>query len=178
MIRPIRYISVLCLLLLSSVYCRAEIEAIAHNFQELSGGNITFNTPSNTVGTTTDGIVYTCSSGAAFSASTNSGNQIAIFLEASGAQVVTTQIANLDSVRIYYAPTATKSMTVSVSRDGSAWNDLVITQPTYGIKAAKIPSPNDYYVRIKRSSDNVYIKEIRFYYIDLSGCPSCFLYKP
>ena len=163
---------------LSPVFCRAESVSITHDFQTLAGqSKITINSPTNTIATTAE-VTYTCSGGANFYSDANSFNKIAVFLDASGEQVTTTQIANLDSMLIYYYPTAEKGINVSYSTDSISWKAATVVRYANGVKTIKFPAVNDYYVRISRkSSDNVYVWQIKYYYIDLSDCPNCFIYK-
>ena len=163
-------------LVLSSAICRAETRSFTHNFNTMAGnGGIAFNTPTNTIGKT-DEVTYTCGNGALFSYDvTQTNNQIAIFLDAAGEEVVTSSIQNLDSVRIYFAPDTKKNITVSIKEGDGEWMSVTI-QKGNGVNAVKMPRVGDYQIRIQQS-DNVYIKEIQYYYIDLSDCPNCFIYK-
>ena len=165
-------------LVLSSAICRAETRTITHNFQSMyDSGTLTVNTPTNTIGTTAE-TTYTCSGGAEFWKTDASGNELAIFLNASGRQVVTTAIQNLDSLRIYYAPISKQNITVSIREEGGVWTDVTVVKKENGMSTVKMPSVGNYQIRIQRS-DNVYIKEIRYIlYFDLSGCPNCFIYTP
>lgn len=172
----VRYLTI-CFFTLSSALCGAESRKVVQNFQTLTtGGGISYS-PSNTVGTT-DFVTYTCSGGAKFNSDSPSAYQIAIFLDASGRKVETSRIENLDSLRIVYAPEATRDMTISISQDGSAWTEVPTRKWASGLTTAKMPRAGDYYVRIARKSAHIYIKEIEYICIDLSGCPNCFLYKP
>ena len=173
----LRY-TLLCLFALSSALCGAKVTCVPQNFQSLSTSKkIKFNSPTNTIGTT-DFVTYTCSGDARFSADeTKTDWKVAIFLEQSGAQVTTTQIQNLDSLWISYVPNANKAITVKISTDSVSWEDVEAVHKINGAKHVKMPRVGDYYVRIIRS-DNVYITQIDFTCLDLSGCPNCFLYKP
>ena len=134
-------------------------------------------TNSDKIGTT-DFVTYTCSGDAKFSMDgTKTDWNVAIFLDKSGAQVTTTQIQNLDSLWICYAPVANKAITVKISTDSVSWEEVEAVHKINGAKHVKMPRVGDYYVRIIRS-DDVYIKQIDYICIDLSGCPNCFLYKP
>lgn len=172
----------LCLFTLSSAYCRAERRTVEQNFQALTGNGIEYKS-SNTIGET-DFVTYTCSGGAKFNAdAVKTDSKIAIFLESAGSQVTTTKIENLDSLRIkyYYSsmPDPYRDITVSISTDGSEWNEIPVVHQTNGLKTVKMPRAGDYYVRIAfKSSYKVYIFQIDYIYIDLSECPNCFLYKP
>ena len=174
----VRYLTI-CFFTLSSAFCGAESRKVVQNFHDMFYGNpqTLKVSDSNRTGET-DFVTYTCSGGADFYADSNSGNKLAIFLNAYGEKVETTQIENLDSLRIYYAPTSKIEMTISISRDGSAWTEVPAKQVLAGITSVKMPRAGDYYVRIARKSAHIYIKEIEYICIDLSGCPNCFLYKP
>lgn len=176
----VRY-TIICLFTLSSALCGAESRTVpGQDFAALvKEKQMTLNPPANTIGVT-DFVTYTCSGGAEFTADENTSYKIAILLNASGEQVQTTQITNLDSLRISYAPAVSnKDMTVSISTDGSVWQEVAIQHKASGLKTVKMPRVGDYYVRIARKgSDNVYIIQIDYIYIDLSGCPNCFIYKP
>lgn len=176
----VRY-TIICLFTLSSALCGAESRTVSQNFDDMFKASPKTLTVTDSYHTgTTDFVTYTCTGGAEFFNNTNSGNKLAIFLDASGEQVQTTQVTNLDSLRIRYAPAViSQEMTVSISTDGSAWQEVAIQHKASGLKTVKMPRVGDYYVRIARKgSYNVYITEIGYIYIDLSGCPNCFIYKP
>ena len=176
----IRYI-LICLFSLSPIISGAETRTIRHDFDAMFNAS-----PKKLeieslfqIGTSTqDGIVYTCSGGAEFSANATTEYKTAIFLENSGEKVETSKIQNLDSLRIVYSPSAKRAMTVSISTDGSEWHNIATRQVSSSLTTVKMPRAGDYYVRIAYSSDKVYIKQIDYIYVDLSGCPNCFLYKP
>ena len=138
-------------------------------------------TNSNHTGTT-DFVTYTCSNGAIFSADYyKTGSRITIFMETTDAQVVTSQVRNLEDLVIRYLPAeVSKQVVVAISKDGSVWEDVEVEDGVGGIKYVHFPCAGDYYVKIQRknSTGNVYLTEIRYTYIDLSGCPNCFIYKP
>lgn len=125
-------------------------------------------------------MTYTCSSGGEFlSDISKTASNLSIFLEKSNAQVVTSPILNLDSIRIHYYPSANKDMYVAISSDSLSWSNVSVSHESNGIKTVKLPTKGDYYVRIKRkSSDNVYVWKIEYFYIDSSGCPNCRVYVP
>ena len=147
---------------LSPLLLRAE--TIVHNFQDMSAASqISFT--GNTVGTT-DLVTYTCSGGAAlFSAhATKTGGKMAIFIENSGAQVVTTPaISDLDSLRISYRPLEDRTILVAISDDGgSSWTNVSVDAPINGVRQVKLPAKGDYCVRIKRDKKDFYIMEIKY----------------
>ena len=176
----IRYI-MFCLFTLSSALCRAENVSVEHDF------NAMYNavprqlsvTNSNHTGTT-DFCTYTCSGGAEFLSNiTKTGGLLAIFLETNSYHFVTTsKIQNIDSLRIEYRPDeAKKRMTISISEDSISWTNMTVKDGVGGVKTIKMPRAGDYFVRFTRK-DDVYITKIKYIYVDLSGCPNCFLYKP
>ena len=70
-------------------------------------------------------------------------------------------------------------MYVAISSDSLSWSNVSVSHESNGIKTVKLPTKGDYYVRIKRkSSDNVYVWKIEYFYIDSSGCPNCRVYVP
>lgn len=175
----VRY-TIICLFTLSSALCGAESRTVpGQDFAALVlSGSMTLNKPANTVGKT-DFVTYTCSGGAEFTADKNTSYKTAILLDASGEQVETTRVTNLDSLRIFYAADAFKNMTVSIKEGEGTWIEVPVVQKQKGLSTVKMPRVGDYYVRIARKgTDNVYITEISYIYIDLSGCPNCFIYKP
>lgn len=181
-IRSILISFTVLLFTLSPAPCRAE-SPVTHNFHTLATtSGMTLNPPSNTIGVT-DFVTYTCSSGAKFwNDKVKTDYKIAIFLEESESQVVTTLIQNLDSMVIYYSSSSTqKRLSVAISPNGlDSWVDLEVNQIKGSeAKSVKLPSAGDYCVCIKRNSDNMYIKQIDYYCVDpLSGCPNCFIYRP
>lgn len=181
----IRYI-LICLFSLSPIISGAETRTIRHDFDAMfwaSPKKLEIESPFQIGTSTEDGIVYTCSGEAQFlTDSKKTDNKIAIFIENSGDKVEISQIANLDSLRINYAPAkspkTTLDVTVSISTDGDVWKPIPTKHVNNGLRTVKMPRAGDYYVRIAYSSDKVYIKQIDYIYVDLSGCPNCFLYKP
>lgn len=175
---------ILSLLLLSSATCGAGTSSVVQNFNTMynaSPKQLTV-TNSNQTGTT-DFVTYTCSSGAEFfKEAATTGNNLAIYIEANAEQVVTTQIAGLDSLTIrYYYPSGqgTNDMTVSYSTTGSApWTSVATKYISAGVRSVKLPATGDYYIKINgKSSKKVYIYELEYTYI-LSNCPNCFIYQP
>ena len=174
----IRYV-LICLFSLSPIISGAETRTIPHDFDAMFNASPKKLKVENTNQTgITDLVTYTCSGGAEFSASETTEYKTAIFLENSGEKVETSKIQNLDSLRIVYSPYAKRAMTVSISTDGSEWHDIATRQVSSSLTTVKMPRAGDYYVRIAYSSDKVYIKQIDYIYVDLSGCPGCFIYKP
>lgn len=183
--RSILLCSIALLLTLSPAPCRAVSPTFVHNFHEMfyedKPATLTV-TNSNQTGTVTrDKITYTCSGGALFSADyKKTSSKLTIYLETSSAHfVTTTQIQNLDSLWIDYAPYDLLDITVKISTDSSSWSDVsAISKIPKGPKHVKMPSVGDYYVRIMYSDKNVYIRQINYTCLDLSACPNCFIYRP
>lgn len=166
-------------LVLSSALCGADTRVITHNFQGLFSASPKelVVTNENHTGTIGD-FVYTCSNGAEFKKESPTASQLAVYLDKSNAQVTTTQITNLDSLHFQFAPTSYLDFYVDISTDGISWTNVPVLQKLAGVNAVKLPSAGDYYVRIRRAATDVYIKQIKYIYIDLSDCPNCFIYKP
>ena len=152
---------IVCLILLSPARSRAE--EYVHNFHSMYGTTLSV-TNGNKTGTT-DLVTYTCSGGSAqFLADiSKSGGNIAIFMEGSGAQVVTSPVIDeLDSLRISYLPDLSRTVQVSISTDGSSWTDVDVLSPVSGVKQVKLPAKGPYQVRIKRYDKDFYITEIKY----------------
>lgn len=181
----IRYI-LICLFSLSPIISGAETGTIPHDFDAM------FNaspkklevTNSNKTGTSTeDGIVYTCTGSKAeiFLDLFNpeGSKKMAINLKESGNFVTTTVVSSLQSVVISCGSQKEKSyIKVYISTDGINWREP--DNISYSTYITATFAAGDYYVKIlnSASSNNVSIFEIRYTYIDLSGCPNCFIYKP
>lgn len=134
-----------------------------HNFQDMYGSTLTVSKDNKTG--TTDLVTYTCSGGSAkfYADASKSSSQIAIFMEGSGAQVVTSPVIDaLDSIRISYLPAEYKTVLVSISTDGSSWTDVDVINTASGVKNVKLPNSGPYQVRIKRDDANFYIREIEY----------------
>lgn len=130
----------------------------------------------------TDFCIYTCSNNAQFSADYElTAANLAIFLEETNAQVETTVISGLDSLVIHYYPTnAAKEMYVYIKEEGGEWQSATVVGKSKGVSTVKLPNAGDYQVRIRRKnvSNKVYVWKIEYFYVDLSDCPNCFLYRP
>ena len=172
-----------CFLILSPAPCRAVSPTYSHDFNAMWNDK-TLEVVNHTGTSTADDIVYTCSSGAQFFLSSDTDLELAIFLVASGAQVVISKIQNLDSISITFTPSYSKSypdvFTFEILEDGdSEWKTVTTTYQTTTLRTLKLPKVGDYSLRITKRSTNVYIKEIDYTCLDpLSGCPNCFIYKP
>ena len=146
-----------------TVSVMADKVAVAQNFQTMAvAGDIVF-TPNNHVGAT-DFVTYTCSgstgSGYAHEFTSYNGN-ISIYLKGTNSQVVTSKIADLDSLNILYLPADSRTMTVEASTDNVNWKRLDVKNDVNGKKTVKMLVRGDYYIRIKRNSD-IYITQITY----------------
>ena len=152
---------IVCLILLSPALSRAE--EYVHTFQDMYGSTLTVSKDNKTG--TTDVVTYTCSGGSAkfYADASNSNRQIAIFMEGSGAQVVTSPVIDaLDSIHITYLPAAYRSVLVSISTDGLSWTDVEVKSPSGGVKHVQLPEKGPYQVRIKRDNANFYVTQIKY----------------
>lgn len=175
-----RYI-ILCLFTLSSAFGRAE--SVGHEFDAMWRKNPQELVISNSNHTgTTDFCTYTCGNDALFSAQYElTASNLAVFLEETNAQVETTVISGLDSLVIHYYPTnAAKEMYVYIKEEGGEWQSATVEGKSKGVSTVKLPNAGDYQVRIRRknASNKVYVWKLEYFYVDLSGCPNCFLYRP
>ena len=141
-------------------------------------------TNSNKTGTSTeDGIVYTCTGSKAeifldlFNP--DGRKKIAINLEEYGNYVTTTAVSNLQRLEISCnSQKENTNIKVLISTDGINWRDP--DNIDYSSVITATFAAGDYYVKIlnNASINKVSILKIDYIYIDLSGCPGCFIYKP
>lgn len=158
--------------LLSAVCVYAENRTVVENFNTLhnNGGlDVTGN-----VGTTAF-ATYTCSGGnARFVSNYDTGFTFCIFLEKSGAKVVTSEIEGLDSLAISYYPEDDYVdfyvYTSPTGEDGS-WTFQTVQYISKGKSAVKLSEQGNCYVKIVRRT-NIYIREIEYY---MERC-ACFPY--
>ena len=174
----IRY-TLLCLFALSSALCGAEVTCWSQNLHKMYNASPRTLKVEGSVGTT-DSVTYTCSGGAKFSYYGGTPGELAIYLDATSAQVTTTRIQNLDHIIVTYLPASDANPPkVAISTNGvDGWIDLTPVRISTTSKEYNVPSVGDYYVRIKRNGADRYIKVLEYCCLDLSGCPNCFLYKP
>lgn len=140
----------------------AYAEVITHNFKSMAEvpATIAF-TNSNKTGTTTDGMVYTCSGGAAaFDAYTLTPYPICIKLKNSGAKATTTRVADLDSLDIQRYPV--EDFKVEYSADSISWTTVEFSRAVGNAVEVKLPAKGDYYIRFSRKSNDVYLSQIKF----------------
>ena len=175
----LRY-TLLCLFALSSALCGAKVTCWSQNLHKMYNASPKTLEVKGSVGTT-DSVTYTCSGGAKFSYYGGTPGELAIYLDATSAQVVTTLIKNLTQIIVtYLLDSGTNPPKVAISTNGvDGWINLSPQPYTPTAKIYAMPSVGDYYVRIKRNgTTNTYIKVLEYCCLDLSGCPNCFLYKP
>ncbi len=164
-----RYLSVLCLFILSSVIGRAEDLVTTENFHAMYiAGTLETESP-YTVGVT-DFVTYTCTG-------TNAkiwmyDTQICICLPKNGSTVTTSLISNFKHLQFNYYPTTenyltppSTTMRISISEDGSSWTE--ITSSATGIKGVvnvDMPTPGSYYLKIQNTNGTYpfYISQIQY----------------
>ena len=178
--RHLARITLSLFIILSPALCRAENDTITHDFNALVSATSMTLTKTNTVGTVSDGIVYTCSNSAKFWAGTI-GNTlpISINLPSSGSQVVTTKIDNLKAIiGSYYPVDDLSNIAIQLSTDGSTWDAALAGVSCKG-GALHVEFPKgDYWVKISSTSGsyNVSLKTLQFV-IETEFC-NCFIYTP
>lgn len=178
----IRYI-LICLFSLSPIISGAETRTITHDFDKMYYEDKTLNVTNFNKTGTTDLVTYTCTGSKAeifldlFNP--DGRKKIAINLEEYGNYVTTTAVTNLQRVEISCNSQKEKSfIKVLISTDGINWRDP--DNIDYSSMITATFAAGDYYVKIlnNASRNKVSILEIDYIYIDLSGCPGCFIYKP
>ena len=178
-----RFISVFSLVLLSSVFCRAEKTPVYHHFSTMvSQGKVTINSPTNTQART-ELCTYTCTSGAVFGFDYFSGDgnkKISINYSAVDQVMTTTAIDSLAGLVIYYyyqnKPSAkVPDIELRLSRDSVRWSaPIEASNDGNGtINASFVPGR--YYVRLTSKNGNrASVFAIRY---SFGGC-NCFLHIP
>ena len=157
--------AILCLITLGTNILRAE--GFTHNFQSMFDAvpkTLTV-TGSNKVGSTQQ-ATYTCSGGTAKFYLYSS--ILSVCLEGSGAQVTTSAISDLDSLRIMYMPVEYLDFKVYTSTDSVSWTEQTVKHDINGIKTVKLPSQGECFVRFVRQGTNCYLRQIE--YITRSSC--------
>ena len=178
----IRFISVLSLFLLSSVFCRAEKTPVYEEFSSLGSGGMKLS-ETNHVGKTAT-CIYKCTSDAVFGLDLfNSLGSQKISINFSGAdQVMTTSaIDSLAGINLYYyyktSPLQVPHINVQLSRDSVHWTEPIECDGMYTTNGRVEASfvPGRYYVRLTNANSNkASIYAVRF---SFGGC-NCFLYIP
>ena len=173
------------LIVLSSVFCRAEDSIHTQSINSMfSAGTLVIPKPYK-VGTTAF-VTYTISGSDDAKFWTYGGTDIAICLPKNGDFVTTTKITNLERVWFTYSPSAdylydvfpaTPTMQILVSNDSTEWSNIA-SGATHSSSSADVllPSAGDYYVRIKNtgSSKPIYIRVMNY---TTQHC-NCFRYQP
>lgn len=140
---------------LSSALCRAESDAITHNFNEMvSKSELTFpNRPSSYAVGETDLVTYTGSAGGTFNL--DGSSRFIISLPNNGVMQTSPAIADLTRVTFYHnkgsAPTGVK---VYISTDNSNWTEIS-SSATYGSSSidAPVPVKGNYYVKLTNTGN-------------------------
>ncbi len=178
----IRYI-LICLFSLSPIISGAETGTIPHDFNKMYYEDKTLNVINSNKTGITDLVTYTCTGSKAeifldlFNL--DGRKKIAINLEEYGNYVTTTAVSNLQRLEISCnSQKENTNIKVLISTDGINWRDP--DNIDYGSVITATFAAGDYYVKIlnNASGNKVSILKIDYIYIDLSGCPNCFLYKP
>lgn len=139
---------------LSSALCRAESDAITHNFNEMaSAGTLNFpDRPSSYAVGETDLVTYTGSAGGTFNL--DGSSRFIISLPNNGVMQTSPAIADLTRVTFFHnkgsAPTGVK---VYISTDNSNWTEIS-SSATYGSSSidAPMPTKGNYYIKLVNKS--------------------------
>ena len=176
---------ILALLVLSSVFCRAEDTICTQEINTMVGkGTLVFES-GNKVGKT-DLVTYTCrGSGATFGNA--GGGIVALMLPNNGDSVVTSRITNLKQVQIRYTDNKSgtpdylsgivPTMQIKVSEDSLVWTNLTSSAThSAGIATVLLPDPGDYYISVRNtgSSKPIYIRTFEY---TIQRC-NCYQYHP
>ena len=170
--------------LILAILSTASAHAFTHDFQTMRTPpeTLTFNAPSSTIGTSSDGIVYTCGGSARFWTDHVSGTKISINLLNSNDYVtISPAVEKLVEVSIRYQPYERNytNIKVYVSRDGSSWGSALsgtsINYTNNGYILVHLPK-NAYYLKIVNDdgSKDVSITSIVYTQTDCN----CFEYVP
>ena len=173
---------ILVLLVLSSVICRAEDSICVHDIDSIFKNKILVTVDSYKVGIT-DFVTYTITGGSNAKFWTH-GLYICICLPDRNDLVTTSKITNLKRVNFTYVPVDKDylagdfpTMQILVSEDSIDWTDLS-SSAVHGRASAEVllPSPGDYYLRIKNtgSSKPIYIRVMNY---TTQHC-NCYQYQP
>lgn len=162
--KTIQYIVFVLAVILSTNLSHAE--SIIQNFNTLydsGNGPLTLSADSKT-GTTPE-VTYTCSGGAAkfWADGTKTSGRVCIFMENSGAQVVTTAVNDLDSLVISYYPSSVVDFYIYTSPDGNEPWTLQTQSRISGSSSVKMAVPGSYYIKVARQSTNFYIWKMEYW---------------
>ena len=167
MSRRLRYVSLIGLCLLCSLYGRAERDTIQHAFTAMNTSPRTIEFyEGNTIGVTPL-LTYHCSNGADFGLDKVYNAQISIRLEKKNSTVTTTPaVEELRGFWLKYVPLQQRTdIIVQVSRDSITWTPITGADRTnnYGEIRAKLPKGTYYIQVINPDSKNaISIYEFRY----------------
>lgn len=169
--------------LILAILSTASAHAFTHDFQAMREANpqtLTFT--GSTIGTASDGFVYTCGESAVFGPDHQSGSLMSVKLLNSDDYVtISPAVENLVEVTIRYIPYERNYTNIKVytSRDGSSWSSALsgssIDYTNLGYIVVTLPK-NAYYLKIANSngSKDVSIRSITYTQTDCN----CFPYVP
>ena len=176
---------ILVLLVLSSVICRAEDSIWVHDIDSMYRKGTLVTADSYYKVGITDFVTYTITGGSnARFWMQDSYTYICICLPGKNDLVTTSKITNLKRVNFTYGPVdqdylagVYPTMQIMVSQDSIDWTDLS-SIAVHGKASAEVllPSPGDYYLRIKNtgSSKPIYIRTFEY---KTQHC-NCYQYQP
>lgn len=170
-------ISVLVLISLISVVCRAERVSKEHYFHGMSQpSELVFSDTNHKAWTKL--LSYTCTGDAVFGL--NASNKICLRMAATNSQYNTTRVDDLGGFLITHTPTGEhRNVKVYVSKDSIAWKEATGDSIQYRATGAidvQLPRGN-YYLQVKNTNGSypIYIGTITYY---IENCPNCFAYEP
>ena len=145
---------------LSSALCRAESDAITHNFNEMaSAGTLNFpNRPSSYAVGETDLVTYTGSGGGGFGLyGTPPSAVYCITLPNNGVMQMSPAIADLTRIQLLHTLNAIpdkSKVKVYISTDNSTWTDISATADyTKNNIDAPVPVKGNYYVKLTNTGN-------------------------
>ena len=141
---------------LSSALCRAESDAITHNFNEMaSAGTLNFpDRPDSYAVGVTDQVTYTGSNGGGFGLD---ATRYCISLPKNGVMQMSPAIADLTRIQLLHTLGAVpekSKVKVYISTDNSTWTDISAT--AYYTKNnidAPVPVKGNYYVKLTNTGN-------------------------
>ena len=164
----LRYVPLMGLFLLCSLYCRAERDTIRHNFSTMNTSPRTIEfSEGNTIGTTPL-LNYHCSNGADFGTDKVYNTYISVRLATKANSTVTTSpaVEELHSVWLKYVPLQQRTdIIVQISRDSITWTPITGANRTNNIGSIRVTFPKGtYYLQvINPDKDNaISIREIHY----------------
>ena len=169
-------ISVLVLISLSSVVCRAERVSKEHYFHGMSQpSELAFSDTNHKAWTKL--LSYTCTGGAVFGVNES---KIRLCMATTNSQYNTTRVDDLGGFLITHSPASARTnVKVYVSKDSIAWKEATGDSIQYRATGAidvQLPRGN-YYLQVKNTNGSypIYIGTITYY---IENCPNCFAYEP